>query len=102
MKKKLGRRMRPKEGRKEKERGWERGRKVSRIILSVLCLHWQTEGKQAYHVGVSTEMASVPMTLQSMMNAFNHLNKAIRALLVDAEDVAEKVRMIPCGWLTSV
>lgn len=55
-----------------------------------------------YHVGVSTEMTSVPGTLQSMMNAFNHLNEAIRALLVDAEDVAEKVRIILCGWLTSV
>ena len=55
-----------------------------------------------YRVGVSTEMTSVPGTLQNMMNAFNHLNEAIRALLVDSEDVAEKVSIIPCDWLTSV
>ena len=54
----------------------------------------QTEGKQVYHVGVSTEMTSVPGTLQNMMNAFNHLNEAIRALLVGSEDVAEKVSII--------
>ena len=90
--------MRPKEGRKEKKGD---GKEFLELSYLSCVLHWQTEGKQVYHVGVSTEMASVPVTLQSMMNAFNHLNKAIRALLVDAEDVAEKVRMILCGWLTS-
>ena len=55
-----------------------------------------------YHVGVSTEMTSVPGILQNMMNAFNHLNEAIRALLVGSEDVAEKVHIVPCDWLTSV
>ena len=45
-------------------------------------------------MGVSTEMTSVPGTLQNMMNAFNHLNEAIRALLVGSEDVGEKVSII--------
>ena len=92
------------EGRKQRKykTEGEKRRVLLQIIYTVLCLHWQTEGRLTYHIGVSKQMTSVPGTLRSMMNAFNDLNNAIRPLLAYAEDVAEEVRIILCGWLTSV
>ena len=42
-------------------------------------------------MGVSTEGAVVPGTLQNMMDAFNKLNTAIQALLTNGDQVATDV-----------